>query len=347
MPAAYSWESEAQVARPKKEGLEYFSIDTDITNDDKVKLIKAKYGLTGFAIVILLLTKIYHNGYFYPWSEDEQYLFADDARVEVNVVNNVVNDCINRGFFNKTIYDQYGVLTSRGIQKRFLQACQRRKEVVVYREYFLAEDYIKELAKDNVTIICINVDDNSVNDNIMYAEIPQRESKAFNDDDNNARVREGERQEEKTPEEIKTAELYSIIENEFGPVRSGIESDSINDMIDSYPRDWIIEAIRKAVLNKARNTTYVVKILSGWRSEGHRDTDRPWEANNYKSKPHRDITQECRAAPDPNCPKCHGSGYREYTTDDGNGHPLSGRYKCPCWKESVEWRKIFLKRAAG
>lgn len=48
-----------------------FSLDTDIANDDKIKLIKAKHDLIGFAIVVLLLTKIYKEGNYYHWSEDE------------------------------------------------------------------------------------------------------------------------------------------------------------------------------------------------------------------------------------------------------------------------------------
>ena len=168
------------MARPNKEGLDYFSLDTDIANDDKIKLIKAKHGLIGFAIVIMLLTKIYKEGYYYQWSEDEQYLFADDARVDINVVTNVVNDCINKGFFNKELYVQYGILTSFGIQKRFLQACVRRKKLTLIREYFIAEEYLNEVfegKKVSVGFYSINVDINSAKPELMQAEIPQIESK--------------------------------------------------------------------------------------------------------------------------------------------------------------------------
>lgn len=62
------------------------------------------------------------------------------------------------------------------------------------------------------------------------------------DDDN---AREEEPQKGKTPDEIKTAEVYAIVEKEFGPVRNGMETYFISDMISHYPQDWIIEAIRK------------------------------------------------------------------------------------------------------
>ncbi len=166
------------MARPNKEGLDYFSLDTDITSDDKIKLIKAKHGLVGFAVVILLLTKIYKEGYYYHWSEDEQYLFADDARVDINVVMLIVNDCINRGFFNQELYNKFGILTSRGIQKRFLQGCARRKKLVLIREYFIADDHLEvvfENKKINVTFKHINVSNNPVNVDAALTEIPQIE----------------------------------------------------------------------------------------------------------------------------------------------------------------------------
>jgi hypothetical protein len=165
------------MARPAKEGLDYFSLDTDIANDDKMKLIKAKHGLVGFAIVVLLLTKIYHNGYFYQWSEDELYLFSDDARTDINTVSMVVNDCINKGLFSKKLYDKYGILTSHGVQKRFLQATTKRKKIILIREYFIADDYIQTIKLDNVTFTTVFSVNNPIADELMTEEIPQSKVK--------------------------------------------------------------------------------------------------------------------------------------------------------------------------
>lgn len=57
------------LARPQKEGLEYFPLDVDMDQDDKVALIEAQHGLVGFGVVIKLLMKIYKHGYFYEWTE--------------------------------------------------------------------------------------------------------------------------------------------------------------------------------------------------------------------------------------------------------------------------------------
>lgn len=247
------------MARPLKDGLDYFSLDTDIANDDKIKLIRAKHGIVGFAIVVLLLTKIYKNGYFYQWTEDEQYLFADEARVDINTVSTVVNDCINKGFFNQKLYEAYGILTSRGIQKRYLQGCMKRKKITVTREYFVADDYIIELKMVNVVI-------NSVNSELMellpeestQSKVKEIESKVYAQQD----AREG---------------ICKIVTDAFGFISSGFELDLINDWEATFCREWVLEAVRIAVLKKSRNLKFVDGILQSWLKKGFKPDEKPWE----------------------------------------------------------------------
>lgn len=225
------------MARPNKEGLDYFSLDVDITGDDKIKLIKAKHGLIGFAIVILLLTKIYKDGYYYQWSEDEQYLFADDARVDVNTVITIVNDCINKGFFNQKLYNKYGILTSRGIQKRFLQGCARRKKLVLIREYFIADDHLEvvfESKKVVVTFKSINVSNNPVNADIASAEIPQIEIEIEKEieRERESNAREGELVDNFSPDDF----LEGIALSE-GSVRNAPDTDVNGEVTAASDRD--------------------------------------------------------------------------------------------------------------
>lgn len=119
------------MARPTKEGLDYFPLDVDIDQDDKVIIIIAKYGMQGFGILVKLLMAIYKNGYSYKWSEKEQIIFSSRVNVDINLINDVVNDCIKWGLFNENIYNEYGVLTSKGIQERYLLAASRRVNIVI------------------------------------------------------------------------------------------------------------------------------------------------------------------------------------------------------------------------
>lgn len=149
------------MARPEKTGLDYFSLDVDMDQDDKIMLIEAKHGIAGFGIVIRLLMKIYKEGYFYRWTEREQLLFSKRVNVDIYQVNEVVNDCIKWDLFNEEIYKKHQVLTSKGIQKRYLAAVGRRNSITLIRDYLLVDP--AQFYKKQITFI--NADNNPVNAN--------------------------------------------------------------------------------------------------------------------------------------------------------------------------------------
>jgi len=157
------------LARPQKTGLEYFPLDVDIDQDDKIQLIEARFGITGFAIIIKLFMKIYKEGYYYKWTEKEQLLFSKRINVDINLVNDVINECIKWGLFDSTLYEKYKILTSKGIQRRYLEATSRRKQVELIEEYCLI-DPSKYSNVVFVSINSVNVNNNpqldKVNDDI-------------------------------------------------------------------------------------------------------------------------------------------------------------------------------------
>jgi len=68
------------MARPNKEGMDYFPFNVDFFEDDKLQLIEAEFGEKGLIITIKLLCKIYkENGYYYQWGDDQCLLFSKNA----------------------------------------------------------------------------------------------------------------------------------------------------------------------------------------------------------------------------------------------------------------------------
>jgi len=153
------------MARPTKTGLEYFPLDVDMDQDDKLFFIEAKHGLIGFAVVVRLLMLIYKDGYYKQYTEDkEAFMLAKRLSVEVNVLNNIINDCINEDIFNKKLFEQYGILTSRGIQKRYLEACARRKEVNIFKEYCLIDPKnYKNLVFEYINPVIVDINPDKCN----------------------------------------------------------------------------------------------------------------------------------------------------------------------------------------
>ncbi len=115
------------MARPSKVGLDYFPTDVDFFSDEKIEFISAKFGLPGEAILVRLLAKIYRNGYYIEWNDDVKLLFASKLKGVDNIdelVDDVIKESLKRNFLNRHLFEQFGILTSRGIQKRFIRACQ-------------------------------------------------------------------------------------------------------------------------------------------------------------------------------------------------------------------------------
>jgi len=74
---------------------------------------------------------------------------AEDTDVTEGHVQEVVKRALQVGFFDESMKDNHEILTSAGIQKRFLAVTSRRKSVFLRRDFAL---------------ISINDDNNSIND---------------------------------------------------------------------------------------------------------------------------------------------------------------------------------------
>lgn len=125
------------MARPKKTGLDYFPLDVNFDQDDKVVIIIGKYGMEGLGVLIKLMMEVYKNGYFYKWTEREQIVFSSRINVDINLVNDIVNDCIKWSFFNENKFKEHEILTSKGFQERYSMATTRRLGCEIQEEYRL------------------------------------------------------------------------------------------------------------------------------------------------------------------------------------------------------------------
>jgi len=67
--------------------------------------------------------------------------------------------------------------------------------------------------------------------------------------------------------------IFELYEKNMGPL-TPIISQTLKDAEDSYPVEWIEEAIRTAVLKNARNWRYVEAILRSWKEKGRDETNR-------------------------------------------------------------------------
>lgn len=145
------------MAAPSKQKLDYFPFDVDFFTDEKIEAISGEFGIKGEIVAIKLLCAIYRNGYFILWSEMlKMKLLKNLPGINPELLEQIVNRLVRWGFFDETLFNSVKVLTSTGIQKRFLEASKRRKGVDASL-YWLLEKSTPEV---NVSINEVNVNIN-------------------------------------------------------------------------------------------------------------------------------------------------------------------------------------------
>jgi hypothetical protein len=127
------------MARAKKTGLEYFPHDTSMSNDTLVERLEYSHGLTGYAVLNKLYEAIYRDGYFIRWTKEEEEIFSMKQHIDGQTLKSCINRCLELGIFSLTLYKTHSILTSEGIQKRFLFIRKKNADVLL-AEYCLVSD---------------------------------------------------------------------------------------------------------------------------------------------------------------------------------------------------------------
>lgn len=139
--------------RLPKKGISFAGWSTDIfDNDTKIDKLLDAYGWDGFGIYFYLCQRAYGgDGYFYRWGYAD---CATTARkmgggIGSGTVHETVGYCLQIGLFDKGLFDRWGILTSRGIQKRYIEVIKTRDVKNVIADYWLLrnEENCKGLLK--------------------------------------------------------------------------------------------------------------------------------------------------------------------------------------------------------
>lgn len=111
-------------------GILYFPVEVNLPENIAMELVEARFGLKGVAVVLKLLCKIYkENGYYLPWNPEQRALFSNKVGRDISEeeMQGIVDILVEKGFFDRELYEKQGVLTSAEIQEAWLDATKRRK----------------------------------------------------------------------------------------------------------------------------------------------------------------------------------------------------------------------------
>ena len=238
------------MARPVKEGLDYYPLNADFMSDIKVRRLIRSFGSKSIGVVIALLGMIYGDkGYYILLNDDVAFIISEQTLEDEDLVNQIINKLIEIEFFDKNLYEKHRVLTSKGIQKRFISATERRKDVNLITKYNLVNvDNNSSSDVVNVYNNPVNVDNNPSSDVVNVCnnqqskekESKEKQSKENTDDSCNAPSAE---------RRVRTFAFESLVVEKYG------EDECLTDTF----RDFAI--MRKAI--KKPLTERATKVLLG------------------------------------------------------------------------------------
>ncbi len=118
------------MARPKKQGLDYFPFDVNFFSDKKIKIVKARFGNDGVIIYLYLLCEIYKNGYFIVWDSDYKFIIADELNISDGLIEQVLKFLFERSLLQSILLNSDTFITSPSVQRRFQEIAKTRKNPV-------------------------------------------------------------------------------------------------------------------------------------------------------------------------------------------------------------------------
>ena len=237
------------MARPKAKGVEYFPLDVGFLSDLKIRKIMLSHGPASIAVLIYIFAAIYKDeGYFMSIKDDEISLIALDTNLDADYVKQVINRACEVELFSFRIYDNFRILTSEGIQNRYLKITERRKSVK------------------------INADINLINADMMCTEtrVNVAETRVNVYKNEQSKVKEIESKVNKSKEKSFMQPVFNNWINNFGDISSYL-MEVLESLVLEYGVDEVLSALKVAKDKGTTNVKYIEGVLKNRKIQSYAD----------------------------------------------------------------------------
>lgn len=244
------------MARPKAKGVEYFPLDVGFLSDLKIRKIMLSHGPASIAVLIYIFAAIYKDeGYFMSIKDDEISLIALDTNLDADYVKQVINRACEVELFSFRIYDNFRILTSEGIQNRYLKITERRKSV-----------------KINADINLINVDTMYTETMVNVAEtrVNVAETRVNVYKNEQSKVKEIESKVNKSKEKSFIQPVFNNWINNFGDISSYL-MEVLESFVLEYGVDEVLSALEVAKDKGTTNVKYIEGVLKNRKIQSYAD----------------------------------------------------------------------------
>jgi hypothetical protein len=165
------------MGRKAEPGILFYRMNCGHTRNRKIRLLVNEFKGTGYWIWQCILDHAYEGkGYYFDYNkEDLEWFAADVCKESLELVEKVIDCCLRRGLFDKRLYEQHRILTSRRMQAIYLDATAERRRKGTEVEMF-EEDILITFPEDtrNISIVPRNNLIPPRNNSIDPGQNPQR-----------------------------------------------------------------------------------------------------------------------------------------------------------------------------
>lgn len=123
--------------RPHSPGLKYFPVDVDIFRNGKILDLGEDYSAEGMIFYLQLLATIYSRGNYLLWDRLVIREFRQVHGYNDDKIKMYLDAILNIGLLDRRLFDEFNVLTSDGIQERYLYSTKKRERIYFIHEYLL------------------------------------------------------------------------------------------------------------------------------------------------------------------------------------------------------------------
>lgn len=243
------------MARPPKNGLDYFPFNTDFESDPKIKQLIIQCGKDGVLVYLWSLLIIYHEGYYTTTDAIIKSITWDFRDIDENRIIEILSKMAEIDLIDKRLFVE-NIITSTGIQRRCIPVFKKRTNVD-YR-YWLLDEFPTQ--KSNTT--CISDAEIGVSD----AEIGISDAEMQHSTEEKRTVREENRREKES------VDFQLSLIDDLRSVGVSIEENTkrwIIEIIKEYDRRSIREAFDMAIEKRQSGEIksvvgYINGILRKW-----------------------------------------------------------------------------------
>lgn len=222
------------MAAPTKEGLDYFSFDVDLFDDDDLDFLREKYGVVVNDVYIALLTLLYRKkGYYIPYETEAErkdciwYIYkrvrGGKYPVQQELIPTVIEALVAQGLFDDNLFEKKNdhcnkIITSERAQKTYYKATVERKleSFDIRPEYWLlSDDTMRKLSKTHPYYL------------FLHPESKSDEKQDKSDD----------YQSKSTEKPLKKSKV-NITSNEVIKVSKKVSNTDIDNLIDNIPHTY-------------------------------------------------------------------------------------------------------------